>query len=113
MSKHVSDILDFFKKLSLCRPLLTNGPLQLSVTGIEYMNDDPAEVDVLYGKVKDTSGSLVLQELANGIIKYFAKTGGFLFQFIHLLNFFVYLNFPSLQGSCQSSLTQLNFMLPS
>lgn len=39
------------------------------------MNDDPAEVDVLYGKVKDLSENSVLQELADQIIKYFANTG--------------------------------------
>lgn len=39
------------------------------------MNDDPAEVDVLYGKVRDLNENLVLQELADSIIKYFAKTG--------------------------------------
>lgn len=37
---------------------ITEGkPLQLEVTGIEYMNDDPAMVDVLYAKVGVQDGS--------------------------------------------------------
>lgn len=38
------------------------------------MNDDPAEVDVLYGKVQEVNEP-ILQEVADGIIKYFSKTG--------------------------------------
>ncbi|XP_034230983.1 activating signal cointegrator 1 complex subunit 1 [Thrips palmi] len=59
----------------IVEPLLQKRPLRLSVYGIEYMNDDPAEVDVLYGKVKDLNENLILQELADGIIKYFSNTG--------------------------------------
>lgn len=40
--------------------------MQVKVSGIEYMNDDPAMVDVLYAKVemKDGSERLVLLSLA-------------------------------------------------
>ncbi|KAK3907243.1 Activating signal cointegrator 1 complex subunit 1 [Frankliniella fusca] len=62
-------------KQELVEPLLQRGPLKLRVYGIEYMNDDPAEVDVLYGRVEDLSPEPVVQELANDIIKYFSKTG--------------------------------------
>lgn len=49
--------------IAICFPLssirdITEGkPLPLEVTGIEYMNDDPAMVDILYAKVnvKDRS----------------------------------------------------------
>lgn len=39
------------------RDITEGKPLPLEVTGIEYMNDDPASVDVLYAKVsvKDKS----------------------------------------------------------
>lgn len=33
------------------RDITEGKPLPLEVTGIEYMNDDPAMVDVLYAKV--------------------------------------------------------------
>lgn len=59
----------------LIEPLLQNRPLRLHLYGIEYMNDDPAEVDVLYGKIKDLTVEPLVQELADGIVKYFAKTG--------------------------------------
>ena len=42
---------------STIRDITEGKPLPLEVTGIEYMNDDPAMVDVLYAKVnvKDNS----------------------------------------------------------
>ena len=30
----------------------------MKIGGLEYMNDDPSEVDVLYGKVQEQSGRL-------------------------------------------------------
>lgn len=43
--------------LSPIRDITEGKPLQLEVTGIEYMNDDPAMVDVLYAKVGVQDGS--------------------------------------------------------
>lgn len=34
------------------RDITEGKPLPLEVTGVEYMNDDPASVDVLYAKVR-------------------------------------------------------------
>ena len=39
---------------------------QIEIAGLEIMNDDPGEVDVLYGKVKDPEGNL--QEVAERIV---------------------------------------------
>lgn len=39
------------------RDITEGKPLPLEVTGIEYMNDDPAMVDVLYAKVNVRDGS--------------------------------------------------------
>ena len=47
--------------------------LEISVQGLEIMNDDPAEVDVIYAQILDKSGKL--QELADFIVGEFAKTG--------------------------------------
>ena len=42
-------------------PIVGEGGLfKFKVTGLEYMNDDPGEVDVLYAGVKDESGTLVV-----------------------------------------------------
>jgi len=54
-------------------PLLGGKPLKFSVCGLEYMNDDPAEVDVLYAKVKDEDGTL--QAVADGIVDHFIESG--------------------------------------
>lgn len=50
-------------------------PLDLEVKGIEYMNDDPAMVDVLYAKVnmKDTSDKL--QVIADRLVEHFVSCG--------------------------------------
>ena len=42
----------------LCnRSALKNKPLVANISGLEYMNDDPHAVDVLYAKVSLTDGS--------------------------------------------------------
>ncbi|XP_019903172.2 activating signal cointegrator 1 complex subunit 1 isoform X2 [Esox lucius] len=50
-------------------------PLLLDVTGIEYMNDDPALVDVLYAKVQVKDGSDKLQAIADRLLDHFVSTG--------------------------------------
>lgn len=51
-----------------CSPVLKeNGPIELKMVGVEYMNDDPSEVDVLYGKVNCDP----LQQIADDITEYF------------------------------------------
>lgn len=46
-------------------------PIQMTLCGLEYMNDDPRSVDVLYGKVNCEP----LQKIADYIVDYFAKKG--------------------------------------
>lgn len=43
--------------LCLCRDITEAKPLPVEVRGIEYMNDDPSMVDVLYAKVRVQDGS--------------------------------------------------------
>lgn len=40
------------------RPLFDGEELEVSIQGLEIMNDDPGEVDVLYAKVEEQSGRL-------------------------------------------------------
>lgn len=54
-------------------PALGEGSLKFEVTGLEYMNDDPGEVDVLYAGVKDDSGTL--QKVVEGIVDKFVASG--------------------------------------
>ncbi|KAM3964822.1 activating signal cointegrator 1 complex subunit 1 [Aphomia sociella] len=51
-------------------------PLRIRLKGLSYMNDDPREINVLYGVVQEegtTSGWL--QNLADALVKYFSKAG--------------------------------------
>ncbi|KAG7492753.1 hypothetical protein MATL_G00018060 [Megalops atlanticus] len=55
---------------------ITGGkPLPLEVVGIEYMNDDPAMVDVLYAKVQVKDGSDKLQVIADRLVEHFVAAG--------------------------------------
>lgn len=50
-----------------------NGPVTIEFRGIEIMNDDPSEVDVLYIQAHDSSG--LLQKMSNQIADYFIDNG--------------------------------------
>lgn len=45
------------------------------------MNDDPAEVDVLYGRVNALSWSHSLQTIADSLVSEFVKTGELFLQY--------------------------------
>ncbi|XP_067007831.2 activating signal cointegrator 1 complex subunit 1 isoform X2 [Anabrus simplex] len=62
-------------KETVIDPILEHQPLTLRMVGVEYMNDDPAEVDVLYGKIELKSSGLILQTLSDGIVDFFANSG--------------------------------------
>jgi len=66
------DILEDCSHLVL-RPLLGQGDLEVSIEGLEYMNDDPGEVDVLYAKVQEHSGRL--QEAVDKVVERFVASG--------------------------------------
>ncbi|XP_050980609.1 activating signal cointegrator 1 complex subunit 1 isoform X3 [Labeo rohita] len=50
-------------------------PLPVEVRGIEYMNDDPSMVDVLYAKVAVQDKSDKLQQIADKLVECFAAAG--------------------------------------
>lgn len=52
-------------------PILQGAKLKVSLAGLNYMNDDPSAVDVLYGKVVSEE----LQEISNQMSDYFASRG--------------------------------------
>lgn len=68
--KVVCDTSVIFFVLLHIRDITEGKPLQLEVSGIEYMNDDPAMVDVLYAKVnvKDRSEKSVRQNLMHLVV---------------------------------------------
>ncbi|XP_072523157.1 activating signal cointegrator 1 complex subunit 1 [Salminus brasiliensis] len=57
------------------RDITEGRPLGLKVRGIEYMNDDPSMVDVLYAKVSAQDGSDKLQEIADRLMEHFVAAG--------------------------------------
>ncbi|KAF3853829.1 hypothetical protein F7725_014517 [Dissostichus mawsoni] len=57
------------------RDITEGNPLALEVTGIEYMNDDPAMVDVLYAKVNTKDKSDKLQLIADRLVEHFVSAG--------------------------------------
>lgn len=57
------------------RDITEGKPLPLAVTGIEYMNDDPAMVDVLYAKVNAKDRSDKLQVIADRLVEHFVSVG--------------------------------------
>ncbi|AWP17844.1 Activating signal cointegrator 1 complex subunit 1 [Scophthalmus maximus] len=60
---------------SFIRDIAEGKPLPLEVTGIEYMNDDPAMVDVLYAKVNAKDRSDKLQVIAERLVEHFVSAG--------------------------------------
>ncbi|KAK2573292.1 Activating signal cointegrator 1 complex subunit 1 [Acropora cervicornis] len=54
---------------------LQNRPVVVELKGVECMNDDPSEVDVLYAKVTTKDGSDRLQKLADGVVEKFVAHG--------------------------------------
>eukprot|EP00088_Acartia_fossae_P009505 TRINITY_DN14616_c0_g1_i1.p1 TRINITY_DN14616_c0_g1~~TRINITY_DN14616_c0_g1_i1.p1 ORF type:complete len:356 (+),score=78.36 TRINITY_DN14616_c0_g1_i1:43-1110(+) len=65
------NILQDCKELIIL-PKHGEAPFEVEIHGLEIMNDDPGEVDVLYGKVKE-SGEL--QEIAEQIVDKFVDAG--------------------------------------
>lgn len=57
------------------REVTEGKPLDLEVKGIEYMNDDPAMVDVLYAKVNVKDASDKLQVIADRLVEHFVSCG--------------------------------------
>lgn len=51
-------------------------PLKIRLKGLSYMNDNPHEIDVLYGLVQEENGPPgLLQELGDSLVEYFYKRG--------------------------------------
>ncbi|XP_070707584.1 activating signal cointegrator 1 complex subunit 1 [Pempheris klunzingeri] len=67
--EHLQECQNFIRDITEGKPLL------LKVTGIEYMNDDPAMVDVLYAKVGVKDGSDKLQVIADRLVEHFVSAG--------------------------------------
>ena len=55
---------------------LTNGqPLRVKLEGIDYMNDDPTQVNVVYANVVDMSDKKCLQSIVDDLFDRFQESG--------------------------------------
>jgi len=63
---------ELLKRLDL-DSILGGTKLEVNVRGLEVMNDDPSDVDVLYAKVKCKDGSDRLQKLADYVVGKFVN----------------------------------------
>ncbi|CAF0895435.1 unnamed protein product [Brachionus calyciflorus] len=69
------NILEHCRK-TFIKELLDGKKLQVRIKGLEYMNDDPSQVDVLYAKIKEENGNgSVIQGISDGIMKKFVDSG--------------------------------------
>ncbi len=64
--------------LSKCRntfikEILNSKSLEIHIKGLEYMNDDPSSVDVLYAKVEDSSNRI--EQIADKLMLKFVDSG--------------------------------------
>ncbi|KAB0796619.1 hypothetical protein PPYR_10680 [Photinus pyralis] len=63
---------------TVIRPIFQNAePLKICLQGVEIMNDDPTDVDVLYGKIRIEPPKYndLLQRMADEIYTYFTNKG--------------------------------------
>jgi len=57
-------------KKEIIEPLIGGEGLRIAMRGLEYMNDDPSEVDVLYAQIQMLDGSEKLQMIADRIVDH-------------------------------------------
>ena len=68
------NLINNYVKFKFFRPFFKErGPINILIKGIECMNDDPAEVNVLYAIIIDEDGHL--QNLFEQIADYFVERG--------------------------------------
>lgn len=66
-------LLSEFVQSDTAKSLCSEGPFHLTVQGLEFMNDDPSSVDVLYAKILPSSDMHRIQEFANALYSYFSN----------------------------------------
>jgi activating signal cointegrator complex subunit 1 len=70
--EQAKDILDQCKFTFINELVSETKPLRVRVQGLEYMNDDPGDVDVLYAKINPVGGAN-LQQVADKLMMRFVE----------------------------------------
>lgn len=72
----VSKLLTEAKEKVIMPILQGHLPLKIRLQGLSYMNDDPSQIDVLYGLVQEEGGPQgLVQQVADSLVQYFYKAG--------------------------------------
>ena len=58
---------------TIIRPALGSSEFRIKIQGLEIMNDDPAEVDVVYAKITDNATGL--QAVSDALVDKFVSAG--------------------------------------
>ncbi|TPP63239.1 Activating signal cointegrator 1 complex subunit 1 [Fasciola gigantica] len=67
------DLLKEFVQSDTAKSLCIEGPFRLTIQGLEFMNDDPSSVDVLYAKILPSSDEYRIQTFANALYTHFSN----------------------------------------
>lgn len=62
-------------KEDFIEPILKSAPLNIHLRGLEYMNDDPSNVDVLYAKIEPGESLDKLQMIVDRMVDKFTSAG--------------------------------------
>ncbi|XP_071798171.1 activating signal cointegrator 1 complex subunit 1-like isoform X2 [Asterias amurensis] len=75
--KEVAQAQELLKqcKQDVINPILQDSFLLVNLKGLEYMNDDPGKVDVLYAKAELKDGSNKLQLICDSVAESFTRAG--------------------------------------
>ncbi|GAA55546.1 activating signal cointegrator 1 complex subunit 1 [Clonorchis sinensis] len=67
------DLMHSFSQSDIGKTVLSDGPFRLTIQGLEYMNDDPQKVKVLYAKIAPSADRDRLQRMSNDLTKLFQE----------------------------------------
>lgn len=71
-----SNLLKQAKNEVIMPILLEHLPLKIRLKGLSYMNDDPSEIDVLYGLVEEEGNTKgLIQEMSDAIVDFYYRAG--------------------------------------
>lgn len=62
-------------KENLVVTILDDRPIEIELSGLEIMNDDPGEVDVIYARLTPNDGADKLQRLSDSLVDTFVSAG--------------------------------------
>lgn len=96
----------------LVKPMLQGSPLFVDIQGLEYMNDDPAAVDVLYAKIQPGPEADNLQMLVDRLVEKFVAANLIQRQYERVKLHITVMNTLFRKDTCGTSEPQRNPRMP-